>query len=151
MGFIDKLFGGGVKAAGEGIHTALDGAGGFLESARSAITGEIPAKQRGQIESSLIGLAGKISDATNRVNEAEAQHSSVFVAGWRPFLGWSLGLTITLHLGVFPLIEWIAQFFDMIIEAPFFDTATIVGLLSTLLGTAGLRTLEKFRGVQGKH
>ena len=31
------------------------------------------------------------------VNKAEAQHRSIFVAGWRPFIGWTCGIALMAH------------------------------------------------------
>lgn len=31
------------------------------------------------------------------INKIEAQHQSVFVAGWRPFLGWICGISLAIY------------------------------------------------------
>src|SRR5210317_21827 len=38
------------------------------------------------------------------VNQAEAKHRSIFVAGWRPFIGWTCGFALAYHFVVAPLI-----------------------------------------------
>ena len=35
------------------------------------------------------------------VNKAEAQHRSIFVAGWRPFIGWTCGIALMAYFVLF--------------------------------------------------
>ena len=42
-----------------------------------------------------------------QVNKAEAQHQSLFVAGWRPFIGWVGGLALAYQFLLYPLLGWI--------------------------------------------
>ena len=42
-----------------------------------------------------------------KVNQQEAAHKSIFVAGWRPFIGWVCGVSLAYHFILAPLIEWI--------------------------------------------
>ena len=41
------------------------------------------------------------------INEAEAQHGSVFVAGWRPFIGWVGGLALAYQFLLYPILIWL--------------------------------------------
>jgi hypothetical protein len=41
------------------------------------------------------------------VNKAEAQHASVFVAGWRPFIGWVGGFGMAYQFLLYPLLTWV--------------------------------------------
>jgi hypothetical protein len=79
--------------------------------------------------------------AQMEVNKTEAVHRSVFVAGWRPFIGWVCGLSMaTNYMGV-PL----AGVFGF--ELPVLDITTMFPVLLGMLGLAGLRTQEKIKGV----
>ena len=40
------------------------------------------------------------------VNAVEAQHRSIFVAGWRPFTGWVCGLALGFQYLAHPLLSW---------------------------------------------
>ena len=42
------------------------------------------------------------------VNKSEAQHRSIFVAGWRPFIGWICGIALAYHFVVSPIILFVA-------------------------------------------
>jgi len=91
--------------------------------------------------------------AQMEVNKAEAQHPSVFVAGWRPFIGWVCGLALAVFLlGNFmgaDLLNWLRlAFFPTMPEPPqLAGTETLVTVLMAMLGLGGLRTVEKLKGV----
>lgn len=76
-----------------------------------------------------------------KVNEQEAQHRSIFVAGWRPFVGWTCGLALFYHFLVQPILVF---FMDK--PAPSFDMSTLSTILMGMLGLGGLRTFEKYKG-----
>jgi len=82
------------------------------------------------------------------VNKAEAQHRSIFVAGWRPFLGWGLSFAMVWHFVLVPMITFVFAY--MRIEAPDlpeFDMASLMTVLMGMLGLGGLRTYEKSKGL----
>ena len=82
------------------------------------------------------------------VNKAEAQHRSIFVAGWRPFLGWGLSFAMIWHFVLVPIVTFIFAY--MRIEAPDlpeFDMNSLMTVLMGMLGLGGLRTYEKSRGL----
>ena len=75
------------------------------------------------------------------VNKAEAGHGSIFVAGWRPFVGWVAGAGLAAQVAVFPLLDRIFGW------SMAFDTELLVLTLGGMLGIGGMRTFEKVRGV----
>lgn len=81
------------------------------------------------------------------INKIEAGSSNVFVAGWRPGIGWACGAAFALHFVVLPIMNWIVGLFG---HAPIlipFDMDTLTTVLMGMLGLGGLRTFEKMRGV----
>jgi hypothetical protein len=40
--------------------------------------------------------AAELAKGQIEINKAEAQHKSIFVAGWRPFIGWTCGIALML-------------------------------------------------------
>ena len=80
-------------------------------------------------------------------NTAEAQSSSVFVAGWRPWIGWVCGSAFAIQFVIGPLAVWLGDIAGFPIQAP----PTLDGMLWELtfgmLGFGGLRTFEKVKGV----
>lgn len=83
-------------------------------------------------------------------NTAEAGNQSLFVAGWRPFVGWvcGAGFAITV-LG--PLLSWVAELCGKVVIFPPLDTQALMTLLMGMLGLGGMRTVEKMKGVAGGH
>ena len=88
----------------------------------------------------------------------EAGHASVFVAGWRPALGWvsvsGLGWEFILRpilaslLHIVSLTGWQPEAcIQAAADLPHLDTAQLMALVTVLLGVAGYRTLEKTQGV----
>jgi|TARA_E500000318_G_scaffold12143_1_gene11111 hypothetical protein len=82
------------------------------------------------------------------VNKAEAQHRSVFVAGWRPFLGWCLSFAMAWHFVLAPMTMFVCTYAGVDIpELPTFDMDSLMTVLLGMLGLGGLRTYEKVRKV----
>ncbi len=76
----------------------------------------------------------------NELNKAEAEHRSIFVAGWRPFIGWVCGVAFAAHYIVIPIIATYTVY-----EIPDFDTNSLFTVLMGMLGLGGLRTYEKLK------
>lgn len=88
------------------------------------------------------------------VNKAEAQHKSIFVAGWRPFIGWVCGLGLAYQFLIYPLLTWVWSLliaFAVIPATAIYPPALAVGTLVTLvggmLGLGAVRTVERVKGV----
>lgn len=92
-------------------------------------------------------IKGKELDPTElielqtKINEVEAQHRSLFVAGWRPSVGWGCSMAFFYHFVVFPIIRTIYP--D--VEFPVLDTEPLFTVLLGMLGLGGLRTYEKMK------
>ena len=82
------------------------------------------------------------------INQAEAKHKSIFVAGWRPFIGWTCGIALAWHFVLQPLIMFLSVLFGFILpELPAFDMGSLMTVLMGMLGLGGLRTYEKQKGL----
>jgi len=82
------------------------------------------------------------------VNKAEASSGKLFVAGWRPFIGWICGAALAWHFILAPMIG--AAFAWAGADAPAlpaFDMQSLMTILTGMLGLGGLRTFEKYKGV----
>ena len=104
------------------------------------------------LEAELVKSANANMLAQTEINKVEAGHSSVFVAGWRPFIGWVCGGAIALYYGLQILVGmmlwiWACYQAGVMVERPELGIAEIIGLTSVLLGAASLRTFEKVKGV----
>ena len=75
------------------------------------------------------------------VNKAEAAHKSLFVAGWRPFIGWTCGVAMAFNYVGIPVIGVLG------IEGVPMDLATMMPVLFGMLGFGGMRSFEKTKKV----
>jgi hypothetical protein len=82
------------------------------------------------------------------VNKAEAQHRSIFVAGWRPFIGWTCGVALAYHFILNPVILFGASVAGFELpDLPKFDMQSLMTVLLGMLGLGGMRTFEKAKGL----
>lgn len=82
-----------------------------------------------------------------QLNKQEAAHKNIFVAGWRPFVGWTCGVALAYHFIVSPIIETILIAFGFTTDLPSFEFSQLSSILMGMLGLGGLRTYEKMKGV----
>lgn len=108
-------------------------------------------KEKAQLEIENRKLDQAIDLAQIEVNKIEAASSSLFTSGWRPYIGWGCG-TAFLYSALFePIMRFVAQvIFDYKGPFPQLDTALTMQVLFGMLGMAGMRSYEKFKGVASK-
>ena len=75
-----------------------------------------------------------------KINEIEAQHRTVFVAGWRPFIGWVCGIALAYNFVIRDLFIWLI---NPDIVPPALQMEHLMTVLLGMLGLGGLRTYEK--------
>lgn len=89
----------------------------------------------------LAQMAGQL-----KINEVEAANPSVFVSGWRPFIGWVCGFALVYSFIGQPLLSWASLTYHWAIP-PALDLSTLLTLLGGMLGLSGMRTAEKLNNV----
>jgi hypothetical protein len=80
------------------------------------------------------------------INKVEAASKSVFVAGWRPAVGWVCACGIGVDVILRPLANWFSTLIAHPINAPALDMSTLLPLLASMLGFGAYRTYEKIKG-----
>lgn len=106
------------------------------------------ARAKEALEKELVDAANSVMLAQTEINAVEAQHKSIFVAGWRPFIGWVCGVGIAWSMVVQPMAQWVIIAWGDGTELPTIDTSYLMELVTAMLGMSGLRTFEKMRGVE---
>jgi hypothetical protein len=104
-------------------------------------------KAKAEMELQLVQAANAAAMAQIEVNKIEAGHSSVYVAGWRPFIGWVCGAGIAWAFVVAPVASWALLVLGIKTELPSIQFDHLFELVLAMLGIGGLRTFEKLRGV----
>lgn len=82
------------------------------------------------------------------LNKVEAAHKSMFVAGWRPAVGWVCALAMLLNFILIPFINLGLDFAGLDLQLDLIDMETMMPVLFGMLGLGGMRTAEKLKGVQ---
>ena len=100
-----------------------------------------------EIEAKLTDHLASIDLAQLEVNKAEASHKSMFVAGWRPFVGWSCGLALFYTYLIQPIAVFIMGQTVNLVHLPNLDLSTMMPVLLGMLGLGGLRSWEKWKKV----
>ena len=108
---------------------------------------EEKARAEREIEAKLAEHLAKIDIAQIEVNKQEAAHRSLFVAGWRPFVGWTCGLALFYTYVAQPMATVVMAQTGDLVQLPQLELSTMMPVLLGMLGLGGLRTYEKFKGV----
>lgn len=103
-------------------------------------------EERAHAQAVLTKLAQHPAELQIELTRVEAQHRSVFVAGWRPFIGWICGLGLTWTFFGHPLFEWFAALWAPEVKPPAIGAEHLFELVLAMLGLGGLRTVEKLGG-----
>lgn len=118
-----------------------------------------PSKEKAQefkatMEQELLRQEGEITKAALaaqsaqiEVNKQEAASSSIFIAGWRPFIGWVCGSALVIQYIVSPMLPWTATVIGFTVPPiPSLDDS-LWQLMAGMLGLGGMRTFERIKGV----
>lgn len=92
--------------------------------------------------------AQELAKGQLEINKAEAQSRNMFVAGWRPFVGWVCGIAMAWHFLGVPITLFVAGWLGAELPTlPRFDMDSLMTVLLGMLGLGGLRTFEKAKGL----
>lgn len=132
--------------------------GGSIGDAFSKIVGAFKVSPDKALEAQTelskiqLELQAKIIDQVSAqmdINKVEAASTSMFVAGWRPFIGWICGIGLGVQFIVNPLVTWIAALAKHPVQFPSLDLGTLMTLLFGMLGLGAMRSYEKIQGAPG--
>jgi hypothetical protein len=135
----------------ENIGGILGGIGSLAKDIRSAITGEMSPEKRAELEAKVLELESKASLGQMEINKQEAAHKSLFVAGWRPAVGWSCVLALIYNYFISPTIEWVVKIKALDVVRPELDLGDLLVILGGLLGLGAMRSYEKVNKVNNRH
>ena len=124
MSVLGSLFGAGIAAPIEAVGNVLD---------------KLFTSDNERLDKKIIleRLAQQPGLAQVELNKVEAQHRSIFVAGWRPAIGWCCAIGLFYDFLLMPIANGFGATF------PGIDAAALHSLIIALLGLGGLRTVEK--------
>ena len=108
------------------------------------------AKAKLEMEAKLLEAATAQAAQQTEINKIEASHQSIFVSGWRPYIGWVCGMAIAWAFLVAPMLSWLLPVMGVVAVVPPLQTEFLLELVFAMLGLGGLRTFEKLKGVAAK-
>lgn len=135
-----KLVGGGIVKTAEGVATAIDR---FVETK----------EEKKAAERLLIKIQQEPDRWQAEINKVEAAHRNLFVAGWRPAVGWVCVIALVWGWIVMPTAVFVIKLLQSqgilgpIPELPAIAVGQAISLVMALLGVAGIRTYEKKHGL----
>jgi hypothetical protein len=99
-----------------------------------------------------MALSGELQNVAGQiqVNLADAGSKSLFVSGWRPFVGWVCASGLAIQFIIAPLATWISGLLGHPVTFPSLDMGTLLTCLGGMLGLGISRTVEKITGVAAK-
>jgi hypothetical protein len=91
--------------------------------------------------------AQELAKGQLEVNKAEAASASLFVAGWRPAVGWVCVLGMASNFVLIPMVNFILALVESTVTVPLIDTSTMMPVLLGMLGLGAMRSAEKIKKV----
>jgi len=95
------------------------------------------------------------SGQQTEINKVEAAHASIFVAGWRPAVGWVGVAAMAYQFVLYPFLVWgwalmqaVGWISPALVAPPMLATEALWVILSGILGLGAYRSVEKVKGVK---
>lgn len=135
-----------------GIGSVLDFGGKILDkifpdpAQKAAAQLELyKAQQAGEFKE--MDQAFALMQGQQDINKVEAANASVWVSGWRPFIGWCCGLSLCYSALLEPLMRFVAAVcFKYSGSFPVIDTTLTMQILFGILGLGAMRSYDKKNG-----
>ncbi len=111
-------------------------------------------KERMELELEAKRIDQAVDLGQMEVNKVEAANQNLFVAGWRPAIGWVGAGAMAYQFLLYPLLVWAWVWLQAegyvpkeVKPPPMLDTEALWVILSGMLGIAGMRSFERVKGV----
>lgn len=147
---------GGIAAAGVEWLASKFGASDKTVAAITATLNQIPADQLAQMtqidnefKEFCLNNQIQLQLAQIGVNNEEAKSVNLFIAGWRPFLGWIGGFALAYVSIIEPIMRFVAKMNGYTGDFPVINTEITFQVLSGMLGIGIMRTVEKVKNAEG--
>lgn len=133
-----------------GIDDAIAAGSNLISTVVNKIWPDATESERGKLTLALTELKAHYDTvlAQLKINEVEAANPALFVSGWRPFLGWGLGVSLVASANQW-LFAWVAAIFGLP-PVPVPNTDLAWSVVSGLLGIGAMRSYDKKQGTDTK-
>lgn len=145
MGWLGTLFGISAADAGKTIATPIEALGNVFDK---LFTSD---EEKAQAAAVMAKLAQRPGELQVELNKVEASHASVFVAGWRPAVGWVCAASLAFYyIPQFAIasVIWVRMSWDLqtVVPYPVSQITGLMELVIAMLGMGTLRTIDKTLG-----
>ena len=126
----------------------ITGLGAISDLAGAVINKIWPDKteaEKQQLAAAVMVVQGQLD-----INKVEAANPSVFVSGWRPFIGWVCGAACAWNWIGLPIAGMALKVYQIEIPLAPANLTEMLPVLMGMLGLGALRTVEKINGVAAK-
>ena len=100
------------------------------------------ALEKALVDAEVEGRLGQLE-----INKIEAGSRNAFVAGWRPFIGWTCGAAMAYAYVLQPILRFGLGQAGYLVTLPRIELGEMMPVLLGMLGLGGLRSFEKFKGL----
>ena len=131
-----------------GLPMDVTGLGAISDLAGTVINKIWPDKseaEKQQLAAAVMVVQGQLD-----INKVEAASPSVFVSGWRPFIGWVCGSACAWNWIGLPIAKTGLALWGHSLDLAAADLTEMMPVLLGMLGLGALRTVEKINGVAAK-
>ena len=100
------------------------------------------ALEKARVAAEVAGRLGQLE-----IKKIEAGSRNAFVAGWRPFIGWTCGAAMAYAYVLQPILTFGLGQAGYLVTLPRIELGEMMPVLLGMLGLGGLRSFEKFKGL----
>ena len=113
--------------------------------------------EKAKVQLASLAMQGQLEDLKAQtqllvsqmaINQEEAKSNSVFVAGWRPFIGWVCGSAMAYYYILQPFLVWVFDVFNIQTGMPKLDTGDLMMILMGMLGLGAFRSYDKTQEIK---
>lgn len=146
MSFISKLFSGDdmVKAVGDTVDKLFTSDEERMEKQNEQLKAN---REYDYLENKLIA---EQNAQQAEINKVEAASTSLFVAGWRPAIGWVGATALAYKFILYPILCWAITMHPGITLPPTPTVDELYPIILGMLGIGTLRSFDKWKGTDTK-
>jgi hypothetical protein len=150
MALLEDIFKGGAEGIFGGIAKII---GLFKADPNIAATSAATiAAAEAQLRQAELDYELKLSLAQTEIDKIEAGSSDKFTSRWRPFVGWTCGVSLGFSTMGVPLLTWLSASIaaGKMQPVPTPDNGLLITILVAMLGVGGMRSFDKLNGTARK-
>jgi hypothetical protein len=136
----------GIGSVADLVGTVIDKIWPDPTEAAKAKLALLQLQQTGEL--AQLTAASDLAKGQISTNTAEAGNESIFIAGWRPFIGWACGVAFGYAFVGQPLLVFIAGVAGLHVDTPKLDLDGMMPVLLGMLGLGAMRTVEKVQSIK---